>query len=839
MRTKFVVLLCLLFFANLCKSNTPVDDTAAAVVNPNIYCPDDFSIDCGWEWGQYEYGNLVSTNTGAATSFNRHVKATINDLTNGCGIGVIEVEWCTKPIGNENPACCTQEVLITDGGSPWNPNDIDFQNDISLGCVDEVNAPQKPQWGEGLCDLIAWTSEDLELYFEEDACYKVIRTYTVVNWCTDETVTHNTYIKVIDQVPPVIICTDKIFAITNTDCNIGVSLTKSASDGDSNCSSAWLEWKAEVDLWGDGTIDYTWSFAEGADENFREDRDDDMDRVYYLPKTLDVTLNIPELIDNSCNNHKVKWSVNDGCNNFSSCTETFMVVDKKAPTPYCISVSSAVMVNGEVELWASDFDLGATDNCTEQDHLLFSFSGTDYNPNRLFTCADDPDGDGVIQLPVYVWDDGCTPNVEFCNVTLTLSNCGAGGVPILGGIATEEGQEVTNVDVTIDSDGVINYPMTYQTDDQGEYAFSHNTLALDYSVTGSRTDDYMNGVSTLDLILLIKHIIGEQVLDSPYKMIAADIDNSGHISAIDLVELRKLILGVYDELPNTEAWRFIDAGQALTIANPWGFSDTIVLNNVTADLLSENFVAIKTGDLNGSVMANATSVNTENRSSTTLLLEVKDREVKAGERVAIDVMSSNYNDIIGYQFTLNVEGLEITEVEGAKLAVTKGNVAIDKDVMTMSYHANNVQSAAKNEVLFTIHVLAKQAGLISKMLDINSSVTKAEAYVTEKLAIADVQLSARTKGEVELVAGYKLFQNEPNPFNEVTQVGFRLPSASSATITVYDVTGKVIKRVTRDYEKGYNIVEIRKSEIATAAGVFYYQLNSGDFSATRKMVVIE
>ena len=50
-----------------------------------------------------------------------------------------------------------------------------------------------------------------------------------------------------------------------------------------------------------------------------------------------------------------------------------MVVDQKAPTPYCVSISTALMANGGVELWAIDFDLGAFDNCTAQEDLLFTF----------------------------------------------------------------------------------------------------------------------------------------------------------------------------------------------------------------------------------------------------------------------------------------------------------------------------------------------------------------------------------------------------------------------------------------------------------------------------------
>ncbi len=837
MKVKFAIILSLILFSYQLKAdsfhNKWEEDKAVVSIN----CPADFEIECGWEWGQYdEYGNLISTNTGAATAGNKEVEADINDLTNGCGVGVIEIEWCVKY--GDNPKCCTQEITITQAASPWDPNNINFQNDVSLDCVDEVTSPVKPQWGEGLCDLVAWTSKDLELYFEEDACYKVIRTYTVVNWCTDETVTHNTYLTVLDDTPPIITCTDQMFGITNTECNIGVSLTKSAVDGDSNCSSDWLEWKAEVDLWGDGTVDYTWSFAEGADENFREDRDDDLDGIYYLPKDTDVTINIPELIDNSCNNHTVKWSVNDGCNNFASCTETFMVVDKKAPTPYCISVSSAVMVNGEVELWASDFNLGATDNCTEQAHLLFSFSDNVYQPNRTFTCGDDPDGDGIIQLPVYVWDDACTPNVEFCNVSLTLSNCGAGGIPITGKIRTEEGEEVTSVNVTIHSDGVINYPMTYLTDSVGDYSFYYNTLALDYSINPSSNDNYMEGVSTLDLLLIKKHIIGEQAIDSPYKMIAADINKSGHISAVDLVHLRKLILGVYKTLPANNSWRFINAAQNLTMENLWDCKEQLVVSNLSTDTINGDFIGVKIGDINGSYTSDLDTRTTQNRSVETLSLEFVDRELEKGETTSISFMSSNFKNIYGFQMTISLEGLTAVNLKGGTINITDANFALLDNVITMSVDDPKAINASANEVLFTIEITANKSGKLSAMIDINSTITTAEAYIGETLAIANVELNTRTNGDPSLVKGYKLYQNEPNPYNLETQIGFTLPEANTATITIYTVTGKVIQRIVNDYEQGYNTLSINTSDLP-ARGVFYYQLESGDFKETKKMIVIE
>lgn len=68
----------------------------------------------------------------------------------------------------------------------------------------------------------------------------------------------------------------------------------------------------------------------------------------------------------------------------------------------------------------------------------------------------------------------------------------------------------------------------------------------------------MNGVSTQDILFIQKHILGQQTFDTPYKYIAADANNTKSITAADLSEIRKLILGVNSNYGNSQkSWRFI------------------------------------------------------------------------------------------------------------------------------------------------------------------------------------------------------------------------------------------------------------------------------------------
>ena len=173
-----------------------------------------------------------------------------------------------------------------------------------------------------------------------------------------------------------------------------------------------------------------------------------------------------------------------------------------------------------------------------------------------FDC-DDVDGSPV-EVMMYVWDE--KGNADFCMVFLTLVDntgaCNETRPDIAGKVVTESGLGVEEVEVVLEAN-LPEYPRAEMTDDQGEYMFIENALNATYQLTGSKDVDYMNGVSTLDLVKIQRHILGLEELNSPYKLVAADVNGDDDVKASDLTELRKLILGVIAELPTNESWRFV------------------------------------------------------------------------------------------------------------------------------------------------------------------------------------------------------------------------------------------------------------------------------------------
>ncbi len=90
----------------------------------------------------------------------------------------------------------------------------------------------------------------------------------------------------------------------------------------------------------------------------------------------------------------------------------------------------------------------------------------------------------------------------------------------------------------------------------------------------------------------------------------------------------------------------------------------------------------------------------------------------------------------------------------------------------------------------------------------------------------------------------QLWQNTPNPFNPVTTIQFDLPQAGSVNLSVFDVTGKVVRRLIsgQSFEHGTHQVSWDGNDdsgIAAAAGVYLYQIETHDSLETKRMVLVK
>ncbi|WP_235296353.1 T9SS type A sorting domain-containing protein [Portibacter marinus] len=692
--------------------------------------------------------------------------------------------------------------------------------------------------------------------FGGSACKKILAHWEVIDQClfdenffidgeVDPYRPENGYFELyveydlFDTEGPVIECGDGF----NAECDGSLAGQLSASATDNCTEPEFFGWNWRLDVGADGTVEFE---GEG---NTIEPVDIGME-------------SFPE------GQHIVTWIVSDGCGNLSSmdCPLGFEVVDSKEPTPYCYDgLATALMEMGGVTLWAADFDAGSFDNCGEvfvtivpesdveglSDAEAYAASlnlvrnietGKD-EYGWTFGCEYIPNGvSNIIDVRLYATDEA--GNFDYCTASLRLQdNLGAceddedGSATLGGNIATRDDQMVSEVEVEAMASNP-EFPKYTSTDAEGNYAFYNNKLGLDYEITPGKTGDYRNGVTTLDLVLVQKHILGLEELSSMYQLIAADVNNDRQIKASDLLQLRKLILGVYpeDKLPSNDSWRFMskqDDPEDKT--QPWPFEEVANIQNLSSDMMSADFVAIKVGDVNGTVSVSEKST-AQVRNARAINLEIGEQRYAPGEEVKVAFTSADFKEVYGYQFTLAFgKDLDFVGFESGSLELSEANFGwnrLSEGLISTSYDNVKGVSTMAEEVLFTMIFKAKEVGTTASSIQINSRVTKAESYIGNGLEITDIQLRTNTD---QKEAGFVLYQNEPNPFKQLTNISFNLPEAGNASLRVYDVTGKTLYSQSGTYAKGLNTIQVKN---LGSTGVMYYQIESGEYTATKKMIVI-
>jgi hypothetical protein len=92
--------------------------------------------------------------------------------------------------------------------------------------------------------------------------------------------------------------------------------------------------------------------------------------------------------------------------------------------------------------------------------------------------------------------------------------------------------------------------------------------------------------------------------------------------------------------------------------------------------------------------------------------------------------------------------------------------------------------------------------------------------------------------DLTLPVDYALFQNYPNPFNPVTTINYQIPELSFVTLKVYDVLGSEVAVLVNE-KKPVGYYEVEFAGNGLTSGVYFYQLQVGDFVATKKMILLK
>lgn len=368
---------------------------------------------------------------------------------NECNYGYITRDWTASDLcGNTSTAHQSIHVL------PRSDFEVIFPADTLINCESLVDLdPKRPGLSPIISDndveLIGVNYEDQLFEIVDDACYKILRTWTIIDWCRfspdvhfrhpdvivddrlvagkdrsciyrnlkddgDGYIKYLQVIKVKDYISPIVECVPNLEVCTfDSDCNNPL-VKVAVGEATDNCTHATRIKYRHVIKTLQGAIVHR-----------------DTGRV------LNTTLAYGE--------YEVTLVAADGCGNEDTCKTILTVKDCKKPTPFCHhGISTVVMPStGCVTIWAKDLQSKSEDNCTDPEDLIFSFS-EDIEDQFLTICCDDILNNGSRLFDVQVWVTDEDGNQEFCSTYVSVQAGTQGACKDISLVDRMQGELLTN-----------------------------------------------------------------------------------------------------------------------------------------------------------------------------------------------------------------------------------------------------------------------------------------------------------------------------------------------------------------------------------------------------------
>ena len=143
------------------------------------------------------------------------------------------------------------------------------------------------------------------------------------------------------------------------------------------------------------------------------------------------------------------------------------------------------------------------------------------------------------------------------------------------------------------------------------------------------------------------------------------------------------------------------------------------------------------------------------------------------------------------------------------------------------------KSFEAGEILFHIELRSLQNSTLSDVMTLNHKRIRTEAYTAD----GKDQDIAFVFGQQLQEGNFQLYQNRPNPFAYETIIGFDVPDAGRARLTIHDVTGKQVHVQEAFVARGYHEWKVADRHLPTT-GIYYYRLETEAYAAVRKMILM-
>ncbi len=857
-----------------CVTFVDVQDNVA----PTISCPSDITVSCANSLDP-AINPAIGTPMVAdnCTTIVTHTDASTTPPAGLCA--AINRTWTVKDAFN-NAATCIQKIAVQDVTPPAFSGTLPI--DVTIQCGSTIPSAVTLT-ATDFCDPVVGvvfveTSTKTNNNTCSDFSYVITRTWTATDDCNNKT-THTQKVTLIDNTAPVFtnvpgpitLYTDNFNSLLCTvpvslnmtgnvsDCegipNVAITNNSPFGSGGANASGTYPV--------GNYAVKFTATDKCGNSSMVTVNVTviDNSKPVAKCDDLLNVTINSTGLatvtpmnvdegsIDNCTSSQNLILSLNKSqfdCTSLGDNLVILTVIDQAGNSNTCTSIINVVSNNSTT--------LTLTFTKTNE-----TFAGAANGSATVIVSG----GSGSFN---YIWSDPnstTTPTVNgltsgFYNVTVTdlITGCKAIGTieivinsnptnfNIAGTITTPTNIPVAQVQVNLTGSSTGSVTTT----NNGNYSFTL-PAASNVTVTPLKNINPTNGVTALDMAIIQQHVLSSNpVLNTPFQLIAADMNNDGSINGIDLAIGQAVILGNLPNFPNNTSWIFIPKSYTFpNPANPFvpAYPKSKSYNNLGGNFINEGYWGVKVGDVQGSANPNTIIGNkAEDRDYVNEMdFITTDVNLAKGTTLNIEFTTEKFVDLLAYQFGMDFDK-EYLELIATEPGVLPG---MNNDYFGLTYAGEGVLTSAWfNAVSQTLLANEKAFGLSFKVIKggkklsqcIKLSDSKIQTIGYDK-TYENVNLGLKFKSDVitNQNFSFELFQNQPNPFRNTTTISFTLPQAQKGNIEIIDLNGKTLKMLERNFVKGLNKEEITLDGVSS--GVLYYKVSTATLNAVKKMVIIE
>ncbi|WP_236975564.1 T9SS type A sorting domain-containing protein [Membranihabitans maritimus] len=698
-----------------------------------------------------------------------NVSESVEFFLNECGEGWIErtfkvTDGCSGETDGEEVTTLLQKIIIEkDCRLRIEDFELPFEDTTVYNCSLEEIEAVGPQLKYPSCRDVgfAYTDEVSTLIEgEEGVCYKIIRTWEISDWCEEDPY----YLPKFEQ---------EIFIKNNNGPEI---LITSFADLciEQGCTGK-LDTQLEItdDCTAPEDLIINWTLKYSIDNGYED---------VISGSGIHIERN-----DLSAGKYRLEVEVKDLCNNVVRKNYDFEV-------SYCESFSIDVPEVITVEL--SDVNEVLTKNeikyrinhpCTDSDFtILIQYKGqgqVDGNGNPIPPSEDktslvygcDQLGSNIVEIWV-IDPNGIGIYKEFVLEVIDPNGvCPNSVSKIIGTISTPQGQPINDVSVGLMRDH--SELKRNQTNISGSYDLGifPNTNG-NFIVKPDKNDNVSNGVSTFDALYIYRIASGKAQPKTMYEKYAADINDDGRITILDVIMVQKLVLNHTDQIPG-RSWVFFNRKMEES-------------SNISSDMEYKSmlhFIGVKKGDVNFSA-----KVRSKSRSAS-INQNISIKPITNKESITkLPVYLDNVRELESMQFSLvNNSGSDWMGIESDIIGIQPDDFDLTNEGLSISWFNKSSEPVIVDgqPVFYIILQENGEKSIDTRDIFIDTKVVPefyADNTMKESMTITIEKGAGDVNHNLEISEPY------PNPFTRTTRFDLHTEDKPVRDIQIFNVSGKMV-----------------------------------------------